>query len=252
MWSKSPKMMPKILVCPVAFNEHIKLRNVIERFLKSRIHDKVDYLIIDDGSDDGTTDMIAEYKGRGVQTIKHAKRSGVGAAIRTAIEHARQQKYDIIVIMAGNDKDNPEEIPYLLEPIVNGSFDVVQGSRYLGKVGSGGQMPFYRKLATRLHPWVFSLFTGRHLTDTTNGFRAIRLSLFDDKRINLNQDWLNTYELEPYILWTTITLGHQFKEVFVTKIYPPRQMSGYTKMIPIISWWSILKPLFYLRLGIKK
>jgi dolichol-phosphate mannosyltransferase len=245
-------MIPKTLVCPIAFNEHIKLRLVIERFLKSRLHNKVDYLIMDDGSDDGTTEMIAGYKSQGVQTIKHAKRSGVGAAIRTAIEHGRKNGYEIIVIMAGNDKDNPEEIPRLLQPIIDEGFDVVQGSRYLGKVGTGGQMPFYRKVATRLHPWIFSLFTGRNLTDTTNGFRAIRLSLFDDKQINLNQEWLNTYELEPYIIWKTIMLGHKYKEVFVTKIYPPKQLGGYTKMVPLVSWWSILKPLFYLRLGIKK
>ncbi|MEI7998892.1 MAG: glycosyltransferase family 2 protein [Candidatus Omnitrophota bacterium] len=245
-------MTLKILVCPVAFNEHIKLRNVIERFLKSGVREKADYLIVDDGSDDGTSEMIAEYKDRGVQTIKHQKRSGVGAAIRTAIEHAISHGYDIIVIMAGNDKDNPEEIPCLLEPIVKDGCDLIQGSRYFGKVGSGGQMPLYRKFATRLHPWVFSVFTGRQLTDTTNGFRAIRLTIFKDKDINLNQKWLNTYELEPYILWKVLTLGYKFKEVFVTKIYPPKKMGGYTKMIPLISWWSILRPLFYLRLGIKK
>lgn len=249
---KSPDLMPRILVCPVAYNEHIKLRSVIERFLNSRLHGKLDYLIVDDGSDDGTTAVIEKYQYQGVKTIKHAKRSGVGAAIRTAIGYAKRNDYDIIVIMAGNDKDNPEEIPFLLKPIIEDGFDVVQGSRYLGKVGSGGQMPFYRKIATRLHPWVFSLFTGRRLTDTTNGFRAMRLSVFDDKRINLDQEWLNTYELEPYILWKTITLEYNFKEVFVTKIYPPHQKSGYTKMVPIISWWSILRPLFYLKLGIKK
>jgi dolichol-phosphate mannosyltransferase len=245
-------MTSKVLVCPVAFNERTKLRNVIERFLKSRIHNKVDYLIVDDGSNDGTTEMILEYGFKGVQTIKHPKRSGVGAAIRTAIEHAYIKGYDIIVIMAGNDKDNPEEIPFLLEPIEHDGFDVVQGSRYLGRTGSGGDMPFYRKLATRLHPWVFSLFTGRKLTDTTNGFRAIRLSIFKDHRINLKQEWLNTYELEPYILWKAMTLGYKFREVFVTKIYPSKQLGAYTKMVPLISWWSILKPLFYLRLGIKK
>jgi dolichol-phosphate mannosyltransferase len=245
-------MTPKVLVVPVAFNEKIKLSNVIERFLKSRTRTEADYLIVDDGSDDGTTEMIAGYKDKGVLSIKHPRRSGVGAAIRTGINYARTHGYDIIVIMAGNDKDNPEEIPQLLQPIVRDGFDLIQGSRYFGQVGSGGQMPFYRKLATRLHPWVFSLFTGRRLTDTTNGFRAIRLSIFNDARINLDQEWLDTYELEPYILWKVITLKYKFKETFVTKIYPPKKMGGYTKMIPIVSWWSILKPLFYLRLGIKK
>ena len=245
-------MTSKVLVVPVAYNEKIKLGNVIERFLKSQMPSQADYLIVDDGSDDGTTEMIASYKDRGVMSIKHPQRRGVGAAIRTGIEYARTQGYDIIVIMAGNDKDNPEEIPNLLEPITVENFDLVQGSRYLGKVGSGGQMPFYRKLATRLHPFVFSLFTGRHVTDTTNGFRAIRLSIFNDERINLKQEWLDTYELEPYILWKVITLGYKFKEAFVTKIYPPKKLGGYTKMIPFISWWSILRPLFYLRLGIKK
>jgi len=245
-------MMPKVLVVPVAFNEKIKLGNVIERFLKSGMLPQADYLIVDDGSDDGTSEMIAGYRHKGVLSVKHPQRCGVGAAIRTGITYARTHGYEIIVIMAGNDKDDPEEIPQLLGPIVREGYDLVQGSRYLGSVGSGGQMPFYRKLATRLHPLVFSLLTGRHVTDTTNGFRAIRLSIFNDERINLNQEWLNTYELEPYILWKVITLGYKFKEVFVTKIYPPKKLGGYTKMIPFISWWSILKPLFYLRLGIKK
>ncbi len=245
-------MDSKILVCPIAYNEKIKIVNVINRFRASRAYGKVDYMVIDDGSDDGTSDVIASFAGKGVKTIRHMKRMGVGAAIRTAIVHAKDNGYQIIVIMAGNDKDNPQEIPLLLSPIVDEGFDIIQGSRYLGKVGSGGDMPFYRKLATRLHPFVFSLLTGRKVTDTTNGFRAIKLSIFNDPRINLDQEWLNTYELEPYILWKAATLKLKYKEVFVTKIYPPKTMGGYTKMIPFLSWWSILKPLFYLKLGIKK
>jgi len=242
----------KILVVPVAYNEKYKLGNVIDRFLKSTMSAQADYMIVDDGSDDGTTEMIASYSPQGVRSVRHQRRFGVGAAIRTGIKYARSNGYEIIVIMAGNDKDNPQEIPQLLEPIFHEKCDLVQGSRYLGKVGSGGQMPFYRKFATRLHPLVFSLFTGRHLTDTTNGFRAIRLSIFDDEHIDLDQAWLDTYELEPYILWKVIILRYKYKEVFVTKIYPPQKLGGYTKMIPILSWWSILKPLFYLRFGIKK
>ncbi len=243
--------MNKILVCPVAYNENVKLKSVIERFLKSSVYGKVDFLIVDDCSDDGTSEMIASFAQQGVATVKHAQRMGVGAAIRTAIKYALQKNYDVLVIMAGNDKDNPAEIPFLLAPILDHDFDLVQGSRYLGGNRIGGDMPFYRKWATRLHPFLLSVFVGRAVTDSTNGFRAIRLSLFKDQRIDIDQPWLNTYELEPYLLFKTIRLGYRFCEAPVTKIYPDKSL-GYTKMKPIVGWWSILKPIFYLGLGIKK
>ena len=120
------------------------------------------------------------------------------------------------------------------------------------RLAPAGKCLFTENLPPGFTLWYFRFLQRPSVTDTTNGFRAIRLSIFNDERINLKQEWLDTYELEPYILWKVITLGYKFKEVFVTKIYPPKKMGGYTKMIPFVSWWSILKPLFYLRLGIKK
>ena len=243
--------MSNVLVCPVAFNENVKLKNVIERFLNSCVRSQVDYLVVDDASDDGTTDVIRDFASRGVKTIKHDQRRGVGAAIRTAIKYSQEQGYEVLVIMAGNNKDNPEEIPRLIDPVLKEGYDFVQGSRYKGREGTGGDMPLYRKVATRTHPWLMSVITKHKVTDSTNGFRAFRLSVLDHPEINIDQSWLDHYEIEPYLLYKAITLGFKFKEVFVTKIYPSRKV-GYTKMRPLIGWWSILSPLVYLGLGIKK
>ncbi len=89
------------------------------------------------------------------------------------------------------------------------------------------------------------------MTDSANGFRAFRLSLLQDPRINLAQDWLDHYELEPYLYFKAITLGYKVKEVPVTKIYPPKEL-GYTKMTPWAGWWSILRPIILLGLRIRK
>lgn len=243
--------MNNVLVCPVAFNENVKLKSAIERYLKSPVSRETDYLVVDDASDDGTTEMIRGFSPRGVATIRHERRQGVGAAIRTAVTYARQRGYEVLVIMAGNDKDDPEEIPRLVGPILKEGYDFVQGSRYKGHKGAGGDMPRYRRAATRVHPWLMSLITRRRITDSTNGFRAFRLSIFDDGRIDIGQPWLDRYELEPYLLYKAVTLGFKYTEAPVTKIYPPRSL-GYTKMRPLTGWWSILRPVVYLGLGIKK
>ena len=243
--------MVKVLVCPIAFNEHAKIKNVIKRFLESSAFGKADYLVVDDGSTDATSAIISQHAPQGVKTIKHSSQKGVGAAIRTAIRYAGVQGYDVLVIMAGNDKDDPNEIFSLVDPLWKEGYDLVQGSRYKGGCGARGDMPLYRRWATRLHPFLFSLASGRWVTDSTNGFRAMKMSLFKDPRIDLDQPWLDHYELEPYVLFKALTLGYRYKEVLVTKTYPPRKI-GYTKMKPVLGWWSILRPVFFLGLRIKR
>src|SRR5262249_34764657 len=144
----------------------------------------------------------------------------------------------------------PAEIPRLLDPILRDGFDFVQGSRFLDG-GGHGNMPIYRRFATRLHPTLFSLAVGKRVTESTNGFRAFKVSILRDKRIYWNDAWLDKYELEPYLLFKAIRLGYRHTEVPVTKIYPPKHL-GYTKMKPITGWWSILRPLLYLGLRIKR
>jgi dolichol-phosphate mannosyltransferase len=210
--------------------------------------DVVDLLVIDDGSTDQTA---AVAQAGGATVLSMGRVAGVGAALRAGIRYAQAQGYDIITFLAGNNKDDPSELPRLLDPICDGGADIVMGSRYLAGGGYGGDMPRYRKLATRLHPALLSLFAGKKLTESTNGFRAIRLSCLQDARINLDQRWLDGYGLEVYILYKMIRCGYRHVEVPCTKVYPPRKI-GNTKMRPITGWWDILQPVFLLGVRLKR
>lgn len=204
-------------------------------------------VVVDDGSDDGSPETA---RALGATVFPLGRTQGVGAAIRKGIEYAQEHDFDIAVVIAGNSKDDPQEIVRLLTPLTREGCDFVQGSRYL-KGGYSGGMPFYRMVATRVHPLLFSLITRKRVTDSTNGFRAFKLSLFQNPRINLWQAWLDQYELEPYLYYKAITLGYKTREVAVSKVYPPTEL-GYTKMKPVVGWWSILRPLVLLGLGLRK
>ena len=235
----------KILAAAFAYNEGEKIRRTLARHPQQRPYD---LLVMDDGSTDGSLDHLPS---NGVLVLRNSANQGIGAAMKRVCEYALEREYDVLVIQAGNDKDDPNEIPRLIEPILAGEADFVQGSRFLPG-GGYGNTPAYRILATRyFHPLLFSAAVGKRVTETTNGFRAFRTALLRDARIRWRQDWLNQYELEPYLLYQAIKLGYRHCEVPVTKIYPPHAQ-GYTKMRPIIGWWSILRPIILLGLGLRK
>lgn len=234
----------RIIAIAPAFNEELKIGHVVARTPRDVV-DRI--LVVDDGSTDRTAEVA---RAAGAEVITLPAVVGVGAALRAGLNYARRGGFDIAVIMAGNNKDNPAEIPRLLQPICDDGCDLVIGSRFLAGGAYGGDMPAYRKLATRLHPWLMSRFTGKRLTETTNGFRAIRLSCLDDRRIRLEQRWLDGYALEVYLLYKLIVCGYRHAEVPCTKIYPPRRI-GNTKMKPIVGWWDILRPVFLLGLGVR-
>jgi len=234
----------RVLAATFAYNEGEKIRRTLARHPPGRTYD---LLVFDDGSTDCALNGIDPR----IIVLRNEANQGIGAAMKRVFQYALDNAYDVLVIHAGNDKDNPLEIPALVAPIERGAADFVQGSRYLGG-GGFGNMPAYRVLGTRvIHPMLFSIAARKRVTESTNGFRAFRTALLRDTRIDWRQAWLDRYELEPYLLMKTIRLGYRHMEVPVTKIYPPHQL-GYTKMRPGIDWWSIIRPIVYLGLGLKK
>jgi dolichol-phosphate mannosyltransferase len=233
-----------IAMAPV-LDEELKIGEVVRRVPRPLV-DEV--LVIDDGCTDKSPEVARSL---GATVLPMGRTIGVGAALRAGYRYALEKGFDVAVVMAGNNKDSPEEIPALLDPIADGRADFVQGSRFLKDDANFGHMPLYRRVATRLHPLLFSLAARRRVTESTNGFRAVHRRVLEDSRIRLDQPWLDEYELEPYLYLRAIQLGYRTCEVPVTKVYPPKRL-GQTKMPPITGWWSILRPLLYVGLGLKK
>lgn len=231
------------------WREHI-ICKVLAKFNKPYVDEII--LVVDEPSRE--MKKAIEIGGRKavppVTTIYNEKRMGIGYAIREGLKYSLKKSYDVVVVMAGNGKDSPEEIPRLLKAIEKG-YDYVQGSRFLPG-GGHEKTPILRGVFIRLWPWIWHLLTGAKCTDVTNGFRAYKTRILKDKRVNIDQEWLNYYALEYYIHYKAITLGYKFAEVPVTKKYMFRHRGGYSKIVPYRDWIHIVMPLILLKFGAKK
>lgn len=233
-----------ILAVIPAYNEEGKIGRVLSK-IPPGILDEV--VVVDDCSSDNTSE---EAKAHGAVVIRHSRNRGVGAGIRSGIEYGIERGFDIIVVLSGDDQHKPSEIPRVVGPIIEEDCDFVQGSRYLQGERTEN-MTGMKRLLTRVYPLVFRLCTGFPSTDVTNGFRAFTTSAITRKEFDLRQDWLDGYELEPYLLYKAVTGGLRVREVPITIVYHKEKAQN-TKMRSLRDWWRIFRPLVFLRLGLKR
>ena len=146
-----------------AYNEEISIGSIV---LHARQHaDQV--VVVDDGSSDRTSE-VAQLAGAYV--IRHPRNMGKGMALKTGFEYVSQNGAKVVVTMDSDGQHDPEEIPKLVEPILKGEADFVNGSRYMN--GNGKNTPFYRRIGQNILDSATNLNTGLHVTDTQSGYRA--------------------------------------------------------------------------------
>ena len=229
------------VVLPV-YNEGGAIADLVRRMPPALVDECI---VVDDGSTDDGPRLAAEA---GAHVIRHERRRGAGAAIRSGLFAARDRGHTFVVVMAGNGKDDPAEIARVLAPLHEG-FDYVQGSRFM-RGGSFRNLPPTRHLLIKAYTLLFRALTGFPATDVTNGFRAYRLALLADPRIKLDQEWLDGYELEYYLHYKVLTRGYKVSEVAVSKNYLAGKRD-YSKVRPLVDWWRGLRPVLFLALRLK-
>jgi len=236
---KNPEELKVAVILPV-FNEETIIGSVIDRIPPEYV-DRI--IVVDDGSTDSTPDILAERSAR-LDVLRHEHQCYIGVSIRDGLKHAVELGMDVVVIFAGNGKDDPRQIPRVLRPILEKGYDYVQGSRYL-EGGKFNKMPRHRRLVTRVYPVLLRLLTGFKVTDGTNGYRAYRLNILKNDRLNIDQCWLDEC-LEYYLALRILQLKYKAIEVPVSKIYPKTKVyKRYTKVRPGIGWLNRLKPILY-------
>lgn len=225
-------------------------RNVCDALAKVPEERCFDVIVNDDGSTDDTPAYLAEF---GFRVLRNESNRGIGFAIKKVIRYARDNGYRVLAVMAGNGKDDPRQVERLFQPIYEQGHDYVQGSRRLPG-GKAENLPLFRRNMVPIHALIFRLLTGFPCTDALNGFRAYKVNtFFEDPHINVWQDWLDRYEFETYVHYKVLKLGYRAKEVPVTKCYSHFDSEEkYSHIRPIIDWWSIMRPLVYLTLGLRE
>ena len=215
---------PAALVAVVipALNEAGKIGRVLDKMPRDG---RFDAIVVDDGSTDGTGDEARAH----------------GAALELG--------YPYLALASGDDQHEPAELSGALDTLLATQVDYLQGSRWMpggtveGPIGN-------RANGTRFYSLVFSVLALRRVTDATNGFRLFRAELLRDPKINIDQDWLTSYDLEPYVLYKAIRRGYRVRDYPCTVRYHARE--GYTKMRGIRDWWRLFRPAVLLRAGVKR
>ena len=235
---------PMVAVVIPALNEAGKIGRVLDKMPRDG---RFEAIVVDDGSTDGTGD---EARAHGAAlVIRHEVRGGVGAAIRDGWLAGIERGRPYLALVSGDDQHEPAELVGALDTLLRRNADYVQGSRWVkgGQVrgATGG-----RGFGTRLYSAAFSALALRRITDATNGFRILRSAILADPKIDIRQAWLDSYDLEPYVLYKSIRRGYAVVEVPCTVVYHAKE--GYTHMRGLRDWWRLFRPAVLLRIGAKR
>jgi hypothetical protein len=211
----------RVAILIPAYNEAENVGYVLDRIPDEVCGLETAVLVVDDGSRDGTGDVAAEH---GAAVARHVINRGGGAALRTGYRLMVESGPEVVVTLDADGQHLPAEMERLVGPILEGEVDVAHGSRVLGRADRNH---FARELGIVFFNRLVSAITRTHVTDCSNGYRAVRTTVLP--QLVLRQEQFHTSEF----MIEAIKRGIPAKEVPITV---ERRLHGHSKKPAVVRY----------------
>jgi glycosyltransferase involved in cell wall biosynthesis len=226
----------KLSIIMPAYNERKTLREIVGRVLAVDLGPmEKELIIVDDGSRDGTRDILRELDGKdGIQAVFQPVNMGKGAAVWTGM---RASTGDIVLIQDADLEYDPREYPVLLRPILDGEADVVYGSRFLGTREGHRVLYFWHTVGNRLLTLMSNVFSNLNLTDMETCYKAMTREVVD--RLDIES---KRFGIEPEITCKVARLRARIFEVPISyhgRTYDEGKKIGLKDAFQAV--WTILR-----------
>jgi dolichol-phosphate mannosyltransferase len=214
----------RVLVVIPTYNEAENIVRVLERV--RRALPDCSMLVVDDGSPDGTADLVEKHAAEagGISILRRTAKSGLGSAYRAGFAWGLERGFDACVEMDADFSHDPAALPALVAPLAGGH-ELVIGSRYVPE----GRIPnwsWHRRLLSRGGNVYADLLLGLGVTDSTAGFRAYAASLL--RRLDLSRVHAEGYGFQIEMTYRSKQAGASIVEVpirFVDRVAGESKMS---------------------------
>lgn len=210
-------MSPRVIIVLPAYNATNTLKQTVEEIPKSRVSE---IILVDDCSQDETLKLANEL---GLTIYRHFQNLGYGANQKTCYHLALERGADIVVMLHPDYQYDPKLIPYFVDFIKDGYFDVMLGSRIRTRSEAiAGGMPKYKYYANRLLTLIENIVSGQNLTEWHTGMRAYKREVLE--AIDYNK-FSNDFVFDTQMLFAIVERGFKIGEIPVPVRYLPQGSS---------------------------